>query len=301
VRCLVGPQAGPFGSPFTANDFASARTGPNAIVLTSIAGGWPVALPSDATPRWINSPSNSTALYAIDFTTTSTGRTARLAIEFVADDMLGVPSSATSPLVEGIYVNGVAVPYSSAIGTYYQATVYESLDIAPQIVAGTNTLYLYLHNTGGRAGLLFRAEIAFDKAASQTFGTGCTGSVGKPFLVLRSGRPALGTNVQIELYNIPNTTLAFLALGASRTTWLSQPLPYDLTVFGMPGCSAFVSFDDFLPTTNLGGVALLAFPLPNVGGLLGLQVYMQGFVSDPGAANAAQATVGNALGMLFGG
>lgn len=300
VRCLVGPQAGPFGGPFTATDFQSARSGPNAVVLTSIAGGWPTTLPSDPTPRWINSPANSTALYAIDFTPTGTWTSARFAIEFVADDYLGVPGSATTTAVDGIYVNGVAVPYSAGIGNYYQATVYETLDIAPHLVAGTNTLYLYLNNTGGRAGLLFRAELATDRAAVQGFGSGCTGSVGKPNLLLRSGRPALGTNLLFELYGVPATGSAVIALGASRQFWLAQPLPVDLTPFGLTGCSTFVSLDDFLPTINLGGVSWVGFTLPNVGVLLGLQIYMQGLVADPLAGNPASATMSNALGLLFG-
>lgn len=300
VRCLIGPQSGPFGGPFTSPDFISARTGPNAQVLTSIAGGWPNTLPNDATARWINSPANSTTLYAIDFQFTRSGTSAVFLIDFVADDLLGVAPSVSTNAVEGIYLNGVAIPYSGGIGTYYQSTRYETQDLLPNLVNGTNTLYLYLHNTGGRAGLLFRAELAQDRATSQTFGSGCAGANGKPYLVMRSGRPAIGSNVQIELYNTPVTGSSWLILGVSRQLWLGQPLPLDLTALGMPGCSAHVSVDDILPTTNLGGVCWLGFPMPNANVLIGLQVYLQGLVADPGAGNTAGTTVSDAVAWTIG-
>ena len=74
VHMLVGADNTPFANTFTASDFASARSGPAARILTSRYGAWIAGLAGDADSKWINTSDNrgtgGNALYAIDFNLT---------------------------------------------------------------------------------------------------------------------------------------------------------------------------------------------------------------------------------------
>lgn len=295
IKFLGGPATAPFPGPFVPADFQSARTGSNATVLTSLAG-WPSSLP-DRAARYIDTanPNSTSALYAIDFTISTAFRGARLTMDFVADDRLGTTTEA------GVYLNGQPVPGTFGIGNYYSVTRLETLDVGPLLQQGTNTLYVYLVNTGGRGGLMFSASIGLSTAASIIYGQGCPGSRGTPRFVLGAGQPQIGSAMPIDLYNLVATPgPAILGYGLSRTAWLGSSLPLDLAPFGINGCSAHAALDYSLPLVNVGGAAQVAFPIPPNPRLVGLEVFLQALVPDPAAPNPLQIAMSDAVGLLIG-
>lgn len=139
-------------------------------------------------------------------------------------------------------------------------------------------------------------------ASFTAFGVGCSGTGGVPALSNANGSlPWIGGAFSMELSNLPPSIfgLAIGATGFSRTQWQQYPLPHDLGMFGMPGCSAFVdpAISQGLP--SFGGHATWQVALPNVAAFVGMSVYSQGMVLDLGA-NAANFIVSNAAGWVIG-
>ncbi|MBK8100821.1 MAG: hypothetical protein IPK26_27355 [Planctomycetes bacterium] len=115
------------------------------------------------------------------------------------------------------------------------------------------------------------------------FGSGC----GRPALALSpvaNGRPSINTTAQVSLTNIP-ASLAFVALGWSRTVLGAFSLPLSLSGFGMPGCDLLQSADvAALPLSSNGpGAATYSLFIPNSTAYIGLHVYLQGWAVSPGA------------------
>ena len=125
-----------------------------------------------------------------------------------------------------------------------------------------------------------------------TFGAGCGSPV---FDLAGSSPPVIGTTAQAVLSNAP-TPFAFLAIGWSNTFRGSAPLPLPLAGIGMPGCELLQSAEVLgLAATPTGtGTATYDWPLPNLGSLIGLQAYLQGWALAPGQ-NAAGLIVSNGL------
>jgi hypothetical protein len=74
------------------------------------------------------------------------------------------------------------------------------------------------------------------------------------------------------------TSLCFVALGFSNTTWAGGSLPFPLQfVYGQTAanCQLLTSADATSVLTNVGGTATFTLPLPNALNLLGLQVHLQ--------------------------
>jgi hypothetical protein len=92
---------------------------------------------------------------------------------------------------------------------------------------------------------------------------------------------------------------AFMMLGFSNTNSAFGPLPLDLSFFGMPGCSAFVSAD--VTTFLFSGGPTITFnsSFPADPAFAGLQLYMQGLVLDP-TANGFGGVMSDALALCTG-
>lgn len=127
-----------------------------------------------------------------------------------------------------------------------------------------------------------------------TTGSG-TGAI--PFL-FSTTTPQIGQTFTVHLANATPNAPAFLFYGVSDTTWNGQPLPFDLTSLGFPGCMVFISLDVGLTaTTTASGNANSPFPIPNVPSLIGSSFFNQWFVLDVSAntvngSNAAKGTIG---------
>ncbi|HLQ38194.1 MAG TPA: hypothetical protein VK348_10350 [Planctomycetota bacterium] len=81
----------------------------------------------------------------------------------------------------------------------------------------------------------------------------------------------------------------------------SIPAPLTLAGFGMPGCDLLQSAEAAAqPVSSTGpGAATLSLPLPNIGALVGLQVYLQAWALAPGA-NPGNTVVSNGLDWFIG-
>lgn len=137
-------------------------------------------------------------------------------------------------------------------------------------------------------------ELVVPSLAS-TFGNGC----GNPPLTLSpvlASPPSLGTTARAALGNIPSIQ-AFVAVGASRTSFGTSTLPLALDPFGMPGCELLQSMTWW--QTLVPGGSFYNLPLPSSSTLLGLRLYVQAWAIAPGA-NPANAIVSNGLEWVIG-
>ncbi len=125
-----------------------------------------------------------------------------------------------------------------------------------------------------------------------TFGGGCAGSRGVPFLSVPWGTvPIAGRPLSVQINNIPLTGFAWMFLGLSNTTYGALPLPLNLGLIGMTNCILYVSGDSVFPVTNVIGTGLWTLTLPSF--TTGITFYNQGIVFDPGA-NPLSLIVSNA-------
>src|SRR5262245_49984339 len=133
-----------------------------------------------------------------------------------------------------------------------------------------------------------------------TFGSGCAGTLAVPMLDVVAARgPWLGDAITLRLSPVMDGAAALFALGRSNTQWNGAPLPASLGGLGMAGCTLHVALDATFAATGSGGMALLTATVPTVPALLGVSMYLQGGVHDPGA-NAAGIVVSNALALVVG-
>ena len=118
------------------------------------------------------------------------------------------------------------------------------------------------------------------------FGAGCAGVVGVPELRAVAGsRPGLGLAFAQSILNVPSN-IAIASLGFSTSSSGGIPLPLELTVVGMPGCTMWIdpAQSTFLFTATT--TATVSYVIPNDPFFFGLPFFTQGWALDP-AANAA--------------
>jgi hypothetical protein len=144
----------------------------------------------------------------------------------------------------------------------------------------------------GRAQLLSATGIP---PGSSLYGQGCPGSGGiVPLIRAGGGFPTTGTGggpsnqaFRIVLPKALGGTSASLIVGPSSSDWMGIPLPFDLGLVGMPGCSLLVAPFATIATSVLGsgpvaGVASVPMPVPSDPALAGGHVFFQWIVADPG-------------------
>jgi PKD repeat protein len=129
------------------------------------------------------------------------------------------------------------------------------------------------------------------------FGLGCAGSLGVTNLT-HSSRPAIGTTLTVGLNNLP-ASAAIVLTGFSNSVSAFGALPVNLGTFGAPGCSGRVSPDATLFVLGSGNSANWVFNLPNAPGLIGVMMYQQALVLDPGF-NALNMVASDATGLIIG-
>jgi hypothetical protein len=155
-----------FSTPFTTANFAAARTGQSAFVLTSTPY-WITSLPSGPGAVWLGTNSTAgvgsgdTALYAISFNIADPFSAAALNLYYAVDNELGGKNA-------GIYLNGIALPSSTGIGTFTGQFDYTDSNVAADLVQGTNWLYLDAVNLGAPAGVIFSATVTTTNLVAAT-------------------------------------------------------------------------------------------------------------------------------------
>jgi hypothetical protein len=122
------------------------------------------------------------------------------------------------------------------------------------------------------------------------YGAGCAGSRGVPALAASgTSLPRVGQPFAATVTNLPFTAPTFMFLGLSNTAYGPTPLPLSLGFLGAPGCSVLASGDDLSLVTNVLGVGLWQWTIPNAPGA---SFYNQAIVFDA-AANPLGITVSN--------
>lgn len=128
----------------------------------------------------------------------------------------------------------------------------------------------------------------FDLAISPPFlfepaytlsGGGCSLPSGSAPTLAGSGSGLQGTDFSFELLGALPGAAGVWSVGTSTTTWLSLPLPLDLTPFGYTGCTLYHDAVSLfaVPTDGVGD-AELTLTLPTGPGLAGLRLPTQWFV-----------------------
>lgn len=107
-----------------------------------------------------------------------------------------------------------------------------------------------------------RTEFQFPIAGGfNPVGTGCAGSEGTPYL-FSPVTPYVGETLPLIVADVPSSSIVFLVLGGSNTTWGGTSLPVNLALVGAPGCTLYNSPDVLLAMGNFNGTAYLPFPIP---------------------------------------
>jgi hypothetical protein len=129
-------------------------------------------------------------------------------------------------------------------------------------------------------------------AVSVAVGTGCGAP---PMQQTAIGLPRLGTSVTFRAANAEPAGLVALTFGFSDALANGLPLPLDLRRFGFPGCFLY---NDIVSTevavADGGGIANIAFAIPNSIQYLGAEFFTQyfGFGQQFKASNGRHNVVG---------
>lgn len=97
-------------------------------------------------------------------------------------------------------------------------------------------------------------------------------------------RAWIGRSMSVDV-TAPHS-LALLAMGFSDQSYNAMPLPIDLSLYGMPGCSLTIAPQATVLGTNSSGTVTFSLPVPSASGLLGTVYWQQAFPLALGA-NAA--------------
>jgi hypothetical protein len=125
-----------------------------------------------------------------------------------------------------------------------------------------------------------------------SFATGCAGTRPVSRLIPRD-TPRLGRTLRVTVTELPFGAALF-AFG-----WNRVPGGASLAALGMPGCTAHVVPDAFVPLVGANGSAVFTLPLPFDVRLLGATFHQQAFVLDPNA-NALGAVLSDAATAVVG-
>lgn len=126
------------------------------------------------------------------------------------------------------------------------------------------------------------------------YGGGCIGSNGTPALAA-DALPWLGDWYQVSVSSVPQSTIGFLVLGFSNTLWNGQPVPVDLTAYGLPGCQAWLGPELTNTFVVQNGVGSWGLSICNCPFAAGLAYSLQAVVLDAGVARPVAASLSNAL------
>jgi hypothetical protein len=122
-------------------------------------------------------------------------------------------------------------------------------------------------------------------ATYSRYGQGCAGSLGTPTLGGANGsKPVLGGAFVVEVGNLP-LGIGLILFGESRTALGGLPLPLDLGLAGMPGCTLLASPDVNVLVASSGPTGTVTWNIPASPSNFGTRFYTQAFALDP-LANA---------------
>jgi hypothetical protein len=129
-------------------------------------------------------------------------------------------------------------------------------------------------------------------------GPGCRGSR-PPARLVPLDTPRIGDVMDITLFELPQD-VAWMILGLSSTHSPIGPLPFDLGVIGMSGCSLRVSGDLGVPVAGARSQARFTVPIPDLLMLVGGVFHLQAFVPDSTSGNVLGAVMSDAMTVTVG-
>jgi len=150
------------------------------------------------------------------------------------------------------------------------------------------------------AGATGTIDAAPSSATFTTFGAGCPHGINGETMTVSANPPVLGTNFTVTFNDAPSPFVSVI-LGLSTEIGLGvvgQPnLPFDLSGFGLTGCSLLVSAD---LASEFVFPPVWVLPIPNLPEFTGLPLNVQGLSEAQGAnplgiiiSNAGKGIVGN--------
>jgi len=140
--------------------------------------------------------------------------------------------------------------------------------------------------------LVGRLELRARPDAFISFGTACPGSLATPQLV-GTALPRICRSLVIEASGwLPQGKGRFI-IGFDRSQFGGMPLPLSLASLGAAGCNLLVAPDrTYARFADNMGNSSLSVPVPDIPGILGLEVFCQCASVDP-AANVLAVTMSN--------
>jgi len=128
-------------------------------------------------------------------------------------------------------------------------------------------------STAGALGLL-----AFSAGAQVNIvGTGCPGFSGTVPTLSSPDTPVLGGSINLNVSGTPSTP-GLMIFGISNTVWSGLSLPLDLSLFALPGCTLYNSFDISIGiNTDANGDWSAALPIAPSGATMYMQTYLLDF------------------------
>jgi len=115
------------------------------------------------------------------------------------------------------------------------------------------------------------------------FGTGCQGAGGVPAITSHRAVPRTNGLLSIDITSLPPNSLLDSPIGIigfSNTLSGALPLPFDLGVIGLTGCTLYTSLDRTQTLTNNAGTSTWDITIPNDPSLFGFRFFMQVFSTD---------------------
>lgn len=143
---------------------------------------------------------------------------------------------------------------------------------------------------------------AKNPASLTPYGSGCAGSAGVPKLSAAPDQlPWLGERFDMLVTDAAkNATAALLLFGFSDKKWGPFNLPFDLAPFGAAGCPLHTAVDllDVIPLSQ--GKATIPPTMCNCPPLVGIPMYLQIGVIDPGVSRSLKIALTNGLRIVAG-
>ncbi len=219
---------------------------------------------------------SSVSLWAREGSTSGSGYGGQVLIEYD-----GMQVGYLDPILNHAPITGVWEQLNAQVDRIATSVVITVTDV-------TNVTEMLLDDVE----IIYRVATA---ASFTSFGNGCLGAAGTPNLTGQSGSvPILGSSFTADLFSLPLFSSPHLLVGLSR-----RPTPLNLAVIGAPSCSVYVDGAITVALQNMGGTAVWTVPIPVSTTAMGVPIYVQGVVFDPGApggltvSNAAEMKIGN--------
>lgn len=147
----------------------------------------------------------------------------------------------------------------------------------------SNGFYMNIHTSANPNGEV-RGQMLAVKPPGK-FGTGCVGTNTQIPAISAGNSAAISMNFKIDLTNARASSSALLFLGNSNTAYGTLALPFNLGIIGMTGCTLYTNDlgAGLTSATSATGTGSVTIPIPFLTTIVGLQLFSQWFVVDPGA------------------